>query len=989
MGIKAIRISGRLKVMTAAVLIIITFYSVRSLLFETKYYAPVDASSLVNAVTADGTLTYSQALKSYEEQGAKPVKGNSIELQAASYHTASEDAMIKVVQDETALGQEVLDWGSAKGWVEWNVDIPESGLYEIAVNYLPSGGTSASIIRGIMMDGGYPFLESASIEFERYWKDKKYPYDRNSLGNEVRSPQVEIEGWKLKDAAKYESSSLPLKYYLTKGKHTLRLVGIREPMKISNLLIKAPESIPDYKEYTGNHPAAAAQKEWFQMIEAEQFVQKSGIGIQKYAMQEPYMSPDSKGRIVYNSLGGERWKNPGDWVEWNLEVPADGWYVLDIKFRQIYKGRSKVYRTIMIDGRVPFAEMLHYPFHYEREFDIHTLQDNEGQTFRFYLEKGTHSLKMIADSSLLQPATTALSKTLADLRTFDSEMRSIVGDYGKFGGENADVNRTWEMKKYVPDIDQQVGRFIKELEDICAYMNGLNGTETDLTSTINMSIRTLQDLQQDVDKIPNRLADIAAIQSQISTWLTNVSDQPLLLDYMVLKTPDAKTGLKRPTQLEKWAYSAISFFRTFYMEYREKKHIDEGTINVWIQRGRDYVDLLQELVDQEFTPATGIKVKLNLMPNPNVLILGNAAGNQPDAALGIGMESPVDFAMRGATVDLSTLPGFDEVKKRFHPGVMRSYTYNEGVYGLPETQSFSAFFYRTDIFEKLHLTPPDTWEDVYDILPTLQENGMTYFYPAKDYVPFFYQNNVEFYTKDGKTTELNGEAAIKPFTEWMDLFQKYYLPMEVPAFFNHFRYGDIPAGVADFNTYVLLSVAAPDIAGHWKMIPVPGTRMEDGTVSRWTQQSTTSMMIMKKSKKQDKAWAFLKWWTSSATQLRYAQDIESFFGMEYRWNSANLEALMQSPWPAEDLESIKEQARWIKNVPLVPGYYYLNREMDFAWNYVLLDGMPEKEALEKAALSLQREMKRKQEEFGYSDSMDIRIPQVDEPYNGGEEASDD
>jgi hypothetical protein len=85
-------------------------------------------------------------------------------------------------------------------------------------------------------------------------------------------------------------------------------------------------------------------------------------------------------------------------------------------------------------------------------------------------------------------------------------------------------------------------------------------------------------------------------------------------------------------------------------------------------------------------------------------------------------------------------------------------------------------------------------------------------------------------------------------------------------------------------------------------------------------------------------------------------------------------------WPNDDLLALREQARWAKNMPYVPGYYFLTREMEFAWNRTVFDGMPAQESLEKAQLSLQREMNRRQKDFGISGNEDLRIPQIQEPY---------
>src|SRR5690606_35302398 len=139
--------------------------------------------------------------------------------------------------------------------------------------------------------------------------------------------------------------------------------------------------------------------------------------------------------------------------------------------------------------------------------------------------------------------------------------------------------------------------------------------------------------------------------------------------------------------------------------------------------------------------------------------------------------------------------------------------------------------------------------------------------------------------------------------------------------------GDIPVGVGDLNMYVQLVTAAPELMDHWGMLPLPGTVQEDGTVARWASQLTTSALIMKKSDKKDEAWKFLEWWTSDEVQSRYAIDIESFAGIAYRWNTANMNALQNLLWTEEELAVLNEQNKWVKNLPFVPGYYFLAREM--------------------------------------------------------------
>ena len=65
-------------------------------------------------------------------------------------------------------------------------------------------------------------------------------------------------------------------------------------------------------------------------------------------------------------------------------------------------------------------------------------------------------------------------------------------------------------------------------------------------------------------------------------------------------------------------------------------------------RGRDWVDIIKQMIDEDFTPETGIKVNVNVIPaqQMQVLLLANTAGLAPDVALGVDGEVPIDYAVR-------------------------------------------------------------------------------------------------------------------------------------------------------------------------------------------------------------------------------------------------------------------------------------------------------------------------------------------------------
>jgi len=922
--------------------------------------------------------SYGQWLRSIQEvqEDKQPIT-----IMATSYTKASTDA--GVIRRTDQVAGEVIDWTQAAGWVEWEIEVPKDGLYTLGIEYMPLKGSFAGIVRGLQIDGQYPFIEAERLSLERLWKDGIYPYERNALGNEIRPVQEELVGWRTTWISNYEVSSEPLLWPLTEGRHSIRLTGGREPVSLAAMTLSTPVTLPAYQAYRGEeeakaegHPTGDGTASWYEIIEAENYARKSAIGIQTQSTAEAFASPDPKGRIVYNAIGGDRWAQAGDWIEWEFTVPETGMYALDLKYFQGYNGKSKSYRTIMLDEQVPFRELLHYALPPNGELGLHTLSDDSGEAYFFRLERGVHRLRMIADRSPVSPAVEGLRDILSDLNTIERDVRVITGNYGAGSNANLDTGRSWDILTYDPHMQEKLQDLIARMQVVRDYVDGLNQHVTDPTTAIASAMNSLQKLADRVNEIPNRISLFAEIQTSINTWIRPLESQGLMLDSIIVRQPDAELGLKQPNLWDKVRYSTINFGRTFFQSYDLKDMNDAEAITVWVQRGRDYVDLLQKMIESDFTPQTGIRVNVNLMPSANVLMLGNAAGDQPDVALGLGMETPVDYAMRGAAADLRGFANFEKIASRFQPGIMRSYAYNGGMFALPETQSFMVMFYRTDVLEQLGLTPPDTWEDMLSMLPTLQEKGMSVYYPTKEFVTPFYQHGAEFYSTDGLQVTMESKEGQLAFQHWTDFFTKSDLPKEVPAFFNHFRFGDMPIGIADFNTYIQLTVAAPEIMGRWKMAPLPGVRNEAGEVVRWSTQMTSAGMIMEKSENKEQAWKFLDWWTSTQVQGRFASDIESFAGIEFRWSPANMEALHYVPWPEEDMKVLAEQGKWGKNVPYVPGYYMLGREMDFAWNNTVLKGMPPKEALGKASRSLQREMTRKQQELGLRSDADLQVPTV-------------
>lgn len=109
-----------------------------------------------------------------------------------------------------------------------------------------------------------------------------------------------------------------------------------------------------------------------------------------------------------------------------------------------------------------------------------------------------------------------------------------------------------------------------------------------------------------------------------------------------------------------------------------------------------------------------------------------------------------------------------------------------------------------------------------------------------------------------------------------------------------------------------------------------------------------------------------KWWMSTDTQVEFAIQLETLYGQEYKWNTANIEAFKQLPWPEQDKNVILEQWKWLIEVPKIPGGYMAERELSNIWNEIVFDNKNPRVAIDDAIIKINKEIRRKMQEFGYT-----------------------
>lgn len=929
---------------------------------------------------------YAERIEEWIDQGYSPVEEVEIVIPGGAYTDYSGDTPIQVVNEFEGETGSILLWEEEETSVTWEVEVEQAGLYWLAMEYYPLSGRRASLLRDLRVNGEYQFNEARRLQFERVWRDL-HPPRRDNQGNDIRPPQVETPEWLYRYVQDPEAMYRePFYILLEEGVNTLTFRSIREPVAIKKLVVTSPVRPPTYDEVLAEYRSKGYREvqDVVIKIDAESPVKKSDPTVRAEYGYDPLMDPPSDGYHILNEFGSWRWRMGNQWAEWRFTVPESGLYKIGIKRWQGWNRMPSV-REIRINGEVPFRELEEFTFPYNYYWNMDDLGPEDGEPFLFYFEEGEHTLSMRVK----------VGRGAETIRMLDRTTRELAG-IGRaityLTGPDPDPFMEYEVHRQIPDLLPTMAiirdRLLAEAEELQAYA----GTRVDLAEVFRLTADQLDSMIRNPYRIHIRLDEFAEMQSRLGHFVLELRYLPLAVDYMLVAAPDTEWPQVKANWFQRVHYQTLGFLESFQKDYSGVGNIyeDEEALTLWVAWGREWAMVIKEMIEEDFTPHTGVRVNVNVVPRSavdaqaaSVILLAAAAGKAPDLAMGVDQQLPVEFAIRGGVLDIAQFEDFPEVTNRFRDGMLTPYTFRGGTFALPETQSFNMMFYRTDIFDEMGLEPPETWQEVLNILPTLQQRGLNFYFPspaeaamvrqggALSFAPFLYQHGADFYTEDGFRSALTTPEALQAFRMWTDLFANYKIPLEA-NFYNRMRTGEIPIGVADYYNYVLLSTAAPELTGWWKMVPIPGIRQPDGSVNRSAGGLSTATVAFSDTTRPDDAWELMKWWTSTDVQTRYAEELEALIGVEAKWNTANIEAFNNLPWPSEDIAAVQEQWRWFQEKPVVLGDYFTPRHLLNAWNRVVLQGRNPRESLELAIEDINRELIRKQEEFGIEIPEDVR-----------------
>lgn len=932
------------------------------------------------AVPQAGVASYEASYQTYltENGYSGQLSQNVIEIDLEKY---------KASQDMVAYAGQQGIVTEDSGWISWDFQVAESGFYNLELGYIALPGTTSDIQRKITIDGETPYEALSQVVISRYWTDGEIKVKND---NEIRPESLEVyseQKWFLEDYQRRNNG--PLVFYLEAGRHSIAFEVVKEPLEYTSLTFCARELPPSYAEtvadlkvrypvYDGETLIGQAERR--EGITTDIVKSSSAINIQKN-YSDSRLEPYHPYHLLYNTIGASDWSKPGDSITWIVEAPKEGLYELTFKGRQNRNRGVTSYRRVYINGSVPYEEMLSVGFPFQGDMNNYTLTDESGEPYLFYLQAGSNTITL---ENVMGPMGGIITRVEESMSALNRMYLEVVQLTGQAPSKFID----YEIVRNIPgfaDAMEEQGQILREIVEEIVTITGEKGENTVL---LEKMATEAEELAADPESVTEELGQLKNNISALGTWLVNVADMPLEVDYLALSAPGAELPEAQDSLWAGLKNGTVRFFSTFFVKNSQISQ-EEGSsdsLKVWLASyGREQAQMIQNMIEEDFTPQTDISVNLQLIP-VDVVLRAALAGNGPDVVIGLSQGTLQDFAMREAVVDLSGLEGYQEVTERFYQSVLDSSSFQGGTYGIPEQATFMMLFTRDDILGDLGLEAPATWTEFLEMIPELQKNNYNAYVPnvqqtensligtSIDYNMHLYQSMVmqnggDVYMGEGNDygieSGLNSDAATEAFKDYTDFYISYGLDVQLD-FANRFRTGEVPVGIINYTMFNALEIFAPEIKGQWSFHPLPGVEQEDGSVDNTFVVDTVQSVIMSASKDVEDSWEFLKWWTSTDTQLGFANLLESLMGSSARYAAADPEVLRQLPWSNAELQSLLGQFEHTAGLPAVPGNYMTTRMVQYAFNDTVSDNANPRETLYLNIKDINEELTRKRQELHLS-----------------------
>ncbi len=378
----------------------------------------------------------------------------------------------------------------------------------------------------------------------------------------------------------------------------------------------------------------------------------------------------------------------------------------------------------------------------------------------------------------------------------------------------------------------------------------------------------------------------------------------------------------------------------------------------------------------EFEAKTGAKVNIDVLPYANLEEKQNIALTQK---AGIYDVVDVNCIWAAQYLEGGWIISLDDYINKTDPNVINiddfvpamldiQGTWEGRIYGLPFISAMFQMWYRTDIFTKYGLKPPETWDDVVEIAKIINEKeksngvyGVTFMAKRGIQLDCEFHNVLcsmgGYYYNENFNATLNTPQAIRAIEylkSLVPLSNPGVLSQDYPEAQTAFAQGKAAMLLQWNNAYApFLDESSSKIAGKWAGYLLPGEKQHDGSIRRGPMLAGWGLGIAEDSKEKDLAWEWIMWATLPEQEKKLAPygpgARKSFF--------ENPEIKANYPWFEWTFKSLE----YATALPRYAFWPKMNEQLDVYLSQAITGERPVKDAMN----DLNTEVDRVLRESGY------------------------
>ena len=397
-------------------------------------------------------------------------------------------------------------------------------------------------------------------------------------------------------------------------------------------------------------------------------------------------SPSDTTRTMLNSMGGEKWQTAGQWLRYSFTVNHDGLYEIVARYRQnindgIFSSRLLyIYSDGLNPGDegyyngIPFEEAARLRFNYSTDWQVTPL--------RYAKETKNGNLSTWEDIDLEfffkagVKYTIELEVSLGDMGAIVSEVNNSLTNINnyylnilKLTGADPDEYRDYGFYRIMPDTMQGLIIESRRLYNISESLKNIAGTKSSNVATLERIAWLLEEMGTDEDNVAKYLEQLKSYIGTLGTWVNTNKTQPLEIDYFMIQSADKELPPANSNFFESLWHEITRFFQSFFRNYDRMgatatEDQSGQSVEVWLAKGRDQTQVIRNLINNDFTPQTGYLVDLKLVSG-GTLLPSILAGEGPDSYIGIGEGDIINYAIRGALVNIENFDGFYDITSQY------------------------------------------------------------------------------------------------------------------------------------------------------------------------------------------------------------------------------------------------------------------------------------------------------------------------------------